>query len=103
MCRSVPQIPVFETRIRTSLIPISGSGTSSSQRPSVALALTSARMRASRYSRRSTCAASYGFPEHRREPPPLVKPDLRPKTVQVDHGEEGRMTEQEKATDEAED
>ncbi len=43
MCRSVPQIPVLRTRIRTSLIPISGSGTSSSQRPSWAFALTSAR------------------------------------------------------------
>src|SRR5229473_2818129 len=33
MCRSVPQIPVSWTRIRTSLIPIVGSGTSSSHNP----------------------------------------------------------------------
>ena len=39
MCRSVPQIPVLCTRIRTSLIPISGSGTSSSQRPACRLGL----------------------------------------------------------------
>ena len=43
MCRSVPQMPVLRTRIRTSLIPISGSGTSSSQSPGSAFALTSAR------------------------------------------------------------
>ena len=42
MCTSVPQIPVRLTRIRTSLIPISGSGTSSSQRPASARLLTSA-------------------------------------------------------------
>src|SRR5579862_2698098 len=44
MWRSVPQIPVLWTRIRTSLIPISGSGTSSSRSPSPGSALTSARM-----------------------------------------------------------
>src|SRR5262249_47181396 len=33
MCRSVPQIPVRWTRIRTSLIPMVGSGTSSSHSP----------------------------------------------------------------------
>src|SRR6185295_18726856 len=33
MCRSVPQIPVRSTRIRTSLMPISGSGTCVSVRP----------------------------------------------------------------------
>ncbi len=33
MCRSVPQIPVFSTLIRTSLMPISGSGTSSRLKP----------------------------------------------------------------------
>src|SRR6185437_8812533 len=45
-CRSVPQIPVLWTRIRTSLIPISGSGTSSSHRPCSGLALIRARIRA---------------------------------------------------------
>ena len=33
MWRSVPQMPVFRTRISTSLMPISGSGTSSSHKP----------------------------------------------------------------------
>src|SRR6266704_6385856 len=33
MWTSVPQMPVRSTRIRTSLMPILGSGTSSSQRP----------------------------------------------------------------------
>src|SRR6188472_2252738 len=42
MWTSVPQMPVLETRINTSLIPISGSGTSSSQRPGSARLLTSA-------------------------------------------------------------
>src|SRR6187200_2471652 len=42
MWTSVPQMPVLETRIKTSLIPISGSGTSSSQRPGSARLLTSA-------------------------------------------------------------
>ena len=40
-------MPVFRTRISTSLIPISGSGTSSSHKPGSALALTSARNRSS--------------------------------------------------------
>ena len=43
MCRSVPQMPVLRTRISTSLIPTSGSGTSSSQSPGSAFAFTSAR------------------------------------------------------------
>src|SRR6476619_5425559 len=42
MCRSVPQMPVLCTRIRTSLIDISGSGTSRSSRPGPAVDLTSA-------------------------------------------------------------
>src|SRR5919197_6307868 len=42
MCRSVPQIPVLRTRIRTSLIPISGRGTSRSSSPGPAFVLTSA-------------------------------------------------------------
>ena len=46
MCRSVPQIPVRSTRISTSLIPISGSGTSWSHSPGSAWAFTSARIRA---------------------------------------------------------
>src|SRR5712691_4253397 len=33
MCRSVPQIPVLWTRIRTSLMPMAGTGTSRSSRP----------------------------------------------------------------------
>src|SRR3954452_6956083 len=45
MCRSVPQMPVRSTLIRTSLIPSSGSGTSWSQSPGFSWALTSARMR----------------------------------------------------------
>ena len=40
-------MPVFRTRISTSLMPISGSGTSSSHKPGSALALTSARNRSS--------------------------------------------------------
>src|ERR1035438_7792859 len=44
MWTSVPQIPVLRTRIRTSLIPMVGSGMSSSQRPRSALLLTSAFM-----------------------------------------------------------
>src|SRR5712692_7228608 len=44
MWRSVPQMPVRRTRIRTSLMPIFGSGTSSSQRPGSLLLLTSARI-----------------------------------------------------------
>src|SRR5581483_8812898 len=43
MCKSVPQIPVLRTAIRTSLIPSSGSGTSSSRNPGPRSALTSAR------------------------------------------------------------
>ncbi len=42
MWTSVPQIPVVPTRIKTSLIPNSGSGTSSSQTPGSARLLTSA-------------------------------------------------------------
>src|ERR1039458_2415112 len=42
MCRSVPQIPVMRTRTLTSLMPISGSGTSSSQRPQLGLLFTRA-------------------------------------------------------------
>src|SRR5580704_6364650 len=42
MCRSVPQIPVHSTRIFTSLLPGSGSGTFSSQRPRSAWLLTRA-------------------------------------------------------------
>src|ERR1700694_4174564 len=42
MCRSVPQIPVQSTRILTSLMPGSGSGTFSSQRPRAARFLTRA-------------------------------------------------------------
>src|SRR4051794_11426715 len=44
MCRSVPQIPVRSTRIRTSLMPISGSGTSWSHSPGSGRAFTSARI-----------------------------------------------------------
>src|SRR5689334_19567406 len=42
MCKSVPQTPVRSTLIKTSLIPISGSGTSSSHKPGSARRLTSA-------------------------------------------------------------
>src|SRR5580698_5541284 len=42
MWTSVPQIEAFFTRIRTSLIPISGTGTSSSQSPGSGLLFTSA-------------------------------------------------------------
>src|ERR1700693_5289069 len=42
MCTSVPQIPVRSTLTSTSLTPISGVGTSSSQRPGWALLFTSA-------------------------------------------------------------
>src|SRR6266498_197616 len=42
MCKSVPQMPVFWTRIRTSLMPVLGTGTSSSQRPGFECALTRA-------------------------------------------------------------
>src|SRR5579863_5113053 len=42
MWRSVPQMPVLRTRMRTSLIPTSGSGTSSSHSPSRAWDLTRA-------------------------------------------------------------
>ena len=51
MCRSVPQIPVRSTRISTSLIPTSGSGTSSSHSPGSAWAFTSARIRGGEASR----------------------------------------------------
>src|SRR5690349_10269348 len=44
ICRSVPQIPVLCTRIRTSLIDISGSGTSQSSSPGPAVDFTSACM-----------------------------------------------------------
>ena len=44
MCRSVPQMPVLWTRIRTSLGPVVGSGISSSQRPASDRLLTSAFM-----------------------------------------------------------
>src|SRR5579872_3534923 len=44
MCRSVPQIPARRTRMRTSLMPNVGFGTSSSQRPGSRLLLTSAFM-----------------------------------------------------------
>src|SRR6185436_4572236 len=44
MCRSVPQMPVRWTRISTSLMPIFGSGTSSSHSPGSARLLTSAFM-----------------------------------------------------------
>jgi hypothetical protein len=42
MWTSVPQIDAIFTRIRTSLIPISGTGTSSSQSPGSGLLFTSA-------------------------------------------------------------
>src|SRR5215831_17493513 len=42
MCKSVPQTPVLSTRISTSSLPTAGTGTSSSQRPGSARALTSA-------------------------------------------------------------
>src|ERR1039458_115571 len=42
MCRSVPQIPVFSTRILTSLMPIAGSGMSSIHSPRSALLFTNA-------------------------------------------------------------
>src|SRR5215216_6201175 len=42
MWRSVPQMPVLWTRISTSLIPISGAGTSSSRSPGAASTLTRA-------------------------------------------------------------
>src|SRR5215467_11461000 len=42
MCKSVPQTPVLSTRISTSSLPSAGTGTSSSQRPGSARALTSA-------------------------------------------------------------
>ena len=42
MCTSVPQIPVRSTLISTSLIPIRGTGTSSSQRPGLASFFTRA-------------------------------------------------------------
>src|SRR5687768_10857726 len=42
MCRSVPQMPVRWMRILTSLMPTSGSGTSSSQRPGSARLFTRA-------------------------------------------------------------
>src|SRR5882724_6233759 len=45
MWTSVPQIPVLSTRTRTSLIPTSGVGTSSSHRPFSARLFTSAFMR----------------------------------------------------------
>src|SRR5436190_21904205 len=44
MCRSVPQIPLRSTRINTSLMPVFGTGTSSSERPSLASRFTSAFM-----------------------------------------------------------
>src|SRR4029078_10455148 len=44
MCRSVPQMPVLCTRIRTSLIDIAGSGTSRSSRPGPGVDFTSACM-----------------------------------------------------------
>src|SRR5580704_2876039 len=42
MWMSVPQIPVFLTRISTSSDPITGTGTSRSQRPGSSFAFTSA-------------------------------------------------------------
>ncbi len=42
MCRSVPQIPVRSTRINTSLMPMPGTGTSSSQIPGSGFFLTRA-------------------------------------------------------------
>ena len=48
MCRSVPQIPALRTRMRTSLMPISGSGTSSSPSPGPDVTFTRARMDTSR-------------------------------------------------------
>src|SRR5690349_7102103 len=44
MWTSVPQMPVRRTRIKTSLMPICGSGTSSSHSPGSRLLLTSAFM-----------------------------------------------------------
>src|ERR1035437_6978834 len=42
MCRSVPQMPVFSTRILTSLMPTAGSETSSIHNPRSALLFTNA-------------------------------------------------------------
>src|SRR5215203_7336434 len=53
MCRSVPQIPPFLVRIMTSLIDISGSGTSSIHSPGSALLLTIAFIRFSRSQEKS--------------------------------------------------
>ncbi len=44
MCTSVPQIPVLCTRTSTSLIPISGTGTSRIQMPGSRSAFTNARI-----------------------------------------------------------
>src|SRR5947209_15377343 len=44
MCRSVPQMPVFSTRISTSLMPMGGLGTSCRERPGLDSAFTSAFM-----------------------------------------------------------
>ena len=44
MCTSVPQMLVLRILISTSLMPTSGTGTSSSQRPTSRFALTSAFM-----------------------------------------------------------
>src|SRR5690606_11491116 len=42
MCRSVPQMPVFLTRIRQSLMPTVGSGTSVRVRPGAGVCFTKA-------------------------------------------------------------
>src|SRR5882762_11608482 len=44
MCKSVPQMPVRSMRMRTSLMPTFGSGTSCSHRPGSDLSFTSAFM-----------------------------------------------------------
>src|SRR5436305_11063527 len=46
MCRSLPQIPAFSTRIRTSEGPSSGTGTSQISNPGLGAVLQSARMKA---------------------------------------------------------
>src|SRR6266702_3578914 len=58
MCRSVPQMPVRSTRINTSLMPIDGSGTSSSHKPGFAFFLTSA------FILRAGVSPGMGWPRH---------------------------------------
>src|SRR5262249_2175251 len=79
MCKSVPQMPVRSTLMSTSLMPISGRGTSSSHNPGSALRLTKAfTLRFLQTLRDSSNCSRLGFqPGNEIATPCFVRADIR--------------------------